>query len=147
MEMILPLLIAALSGVAMALQGTVNSFMSKTIGQMETTFIVHLIGAITAVIILIVFYFDRVHLSRLGEVPWYGYLGGVISVLIIFGVVASMTKVGVANATTAIIVGQVTAALIIDSTGFLGMEKFPLTWIKGVGVLLLALGARLMLSK
>ncbi|MCR6545314.1 DMT family transporter [Dehalobacterium formicoaceticum] len=147
MEIMLPLLIAALSGVAMALQGTVNSFMSKTIGQMETTFIVHLIGVVTAALVLFVFHLGRGQLSRLGEVPWYGYLGGIISVLIIYGVVASMTKVGVANATTAIIVGQVTAALVIDCTGFLGMEKFPFTWLKGFGILLLAFGARLMLSK
>lgn len=147
MDFFLPLIIAALSGVAMAIQGTLNSYMSKIIGQLEATFMVHIIGLIAVVIVLFGFKLGQGHLDKLGQVPWYGYLGGIISVLIIYGVVASMPKVGVANATTAIIVGQVTAALIIDSTGLLGFEKCPLTWIKGLGVALLAIGAKLMLAK
>ncbi|MEL7567034.1 MAG: DMT family transporter [Dehalobacterium sp.] len=147
MDFFLPLIIAALSGVAMAIQGTLNSYMSKIIGQLEATFMVHIIGLITVAVVLFVFKLGQGHMDKLGEVPWYGYLGGIISVLIIYGVVASMPKVGVANATTAIIVGQVTAALIIDSSGLLGFERCPLTWMKGLGIVLLAAGAKLMLSK
>ncbi|HHT62381.1 MAG: DMT family transporter [Bacillota bacterium] len=147
MDIFLPLIIAALSGVAMAVQGTLNSYMSKIIGQLEATFMVHIIGLLTVVIALFGLKLGRGHLGKLGEVPWYGYLGGFISVLIIYGVVASMPKVGVANATTAIIVGQVTTAMLIDSTGLLGFEKCPITWMKVLGVLLLAAGAKLMLSK
>ena len=108
---------------------------------------VHIIGLLTVGIALFGLKLGRGHLGKLGEVPWYGYLGGFISVLIIYGVVASMPKVGVANATTAIIVGQVTTAMLIDSTGLLGFEKCPITWMKVLGVLLLAAGAKLMLSK
>lgn len=147
MDFFVPLIIAALSGVAMAIQGTLNSYMSKIIGQLEATFMVHIIGLIAVAVILFGFKLGQGHMDKLSEVPWYGYLGGIISVLIIYGVVASMSKVGVANATTAIIVGQVTAALIIDSTGILGFERCSLTWMKGLGVIFLAAGAKLMLSK
>lgn len=147
MEFFLPLIIAALAGVAMAIQGTLNSFMSKIIGQLEATFMVHIIGLAVVAVVLFGFKWGQGHMDKLSQVPWYGYLGGIISVLIIYGVVASMPKVGVANATTAIIVGQVTTALIIDCTGILGFEKCPLTWMKGMGVILLAAGAKLMLEK
>jgi len=147
MDFFLPLIIAALSGVAMAIQGTLNSYMAKIIGQLEATFMVHIIGLAAVAVALFGFRLGQGNLSKLGEVPWYGYLGGIVSVLIIYGVVASMPKVGVANATTAIIVGQVTTALIIDSTGLLGFEKCPITWMKALGVLLLAAGAKLMLAK
>ena len=147
MDFFLPLIIAALSGVAMAIQGTLNSYMSKIIGQLEATFMVHIIGLFAVVIVLFGFKLGQGQLGKLGQVPWYGYMGGIISVLIIYGVVASMPKVGVANATTAIIVGQVTAALIIDSTGLLGFAKCPISWMKILGVVLMAAGAKLMLAK
>ena len=41
---VLPLVIAALSGVAMAIQGSLNSALGKVIGLWETTFVVHLTG-------------------------------------------------------------------------------------------------------
>lgn len=147
MDFFLPLIIAAIAGLAMALQGTLNSFMSKFIGQLEATFMVHVIGLAVVAVILFGLKLGQGNMGKLSEVPWYGYLGGVINVLIIYGVVASMSKVGVANATTAIIVGQVTTALIIDCTGILGFERIPFTWVKALGVGLLAIGAKLMLNK
>ncbi|KUK83670.1 MAG: hypothetical protein XD97_0122, partial [Pelotomaculum thermopropionicum] len=43
---ILPLLIAALSGIAMAVQGSVNAALGKVVGLWESTFIVHSTGFI-----------------------------------------------------------------------------------------------------
>ncbi|NMA13882.1 MAG: DMT family transporter [Clostridia bacterium] len=147
MNFILPLLFALVAGIAMAIQGTLNSVLAKIIGLLEATFIVHIIGVVVVCIALFGLRLGEGSLAKMSQVPWYGYLGGIISVLIIYFVVASIPKVGVANATTAIVVGQLTTAMIIDCTGLFGMEKVAVTWVKAVGMILLVAGARLMLIR
>lgn len=144
---ILALILALSSGVAMAVQGTINSAFSKIIGLLEATLIVHLTATIIVVTMLFGFGLGQGQLSKIGETPWYLFLGGVLGVAITYLVVASIPKVGVALATTAIIVGQVGTACIMDHFGFFGLEKYPFNWYRFGGILLLAAGAKLMLGK
>ncbi len=129
----------------MAVQGSLNSVLGKVIGRMEATLIVHVIGSIVVAVILL-FRFGDGDFTKIPQAPWYVYLGGLINVLIIYGVVASIPKVGVALATTAIIVGQVSTALLIDHFGMFGLEKLSFTWWKFAGLVLLAAGSKLMLN-
>lgn len=142
---LIALLIAAVSGMAMAVQGSLNAVLGKYVGQIEATLIVHIIGSVLAGLIVLVG-LSKGNLGKLMQVPWYAYLGGILSVLIIYGVAASIPKVGVAVATTAIIVGQVSTAMLIDQFGCFGLEKIPFTFMKLIGLILLAVGARLMLG-
>lgn len=142
---LIALFFAATAGIAMAVQGSLNAVLGKYVGQIEATLIVHIVGSILAGII-VVMGLGKGNLDKMLQVPWYAYLGGIISVLIIYGVVASIPKLGVATATTAIIVGQVSTAMLIDQFGLFGLEKMPFTMIKFAGLVLLAVGARLMLA-
>lgn len=145
MPNLLYLAIAAVSGAAMAVQGTFNSVMGKAIGVWESTLVVHIIGTLTVLIIMLVIGTGFNNFSKLSEVPWYAYLGGLLNVLIIFAVVKTMPKIGVGNATTAIIVAQVSTAILIDSLGLFGMKKYEFQYIDLLGVALLAVGARILL--
>lgn len=49
---LLAMVIAALSGVTMAVQGSLNAALSKVIGLLETTFVVHLVGLIVVAVLL-----------------------------------------------------------------------------------------------
>lgn len=140
------LLLALVAGVTMAIQGSLNTVLSKIIGLLEATFIVHLVGTAVIVIALLLFRLGNNSLDQIGHAPWYTLLGGVLSALIICAVVASISKLGVAAATTAIIVGQVSTAVIIDHFGMFGLRQIPCTWWRLAGMVLLATGAKLMLS-
>ncbi len=144
---LLALLIAALAGVTMAVQGTMNSALSKTLGLLETTFVVNLVGLILLVLMLFVFRMGDGSLGAFGQAPWYLYLGGILGVIITYGVIKSIPKVGVAPATTAIILGQVLTAGLIDHLGLFGMNKLPFNWCRVAGTLLMAGGAWLILRK
>ncbi|HBT48187.1 MAG TPA: hypothetical protein DEA73_09995 [Peptococcaceae bacterium] len=143
--MFLALIIALVAGVAMAVQGSLNAALAKITGLLQATLVVHL-TATTATALLLLLPVSPGSLGKLTQAPWYLLLGGVIGVLITYGVMASIPRVGVALATTAIIVGQVTMALIIDHLGLFGLNKIPFTWWKALGLVLLAAGARLMLN-
>ncbi|MEW6082382.1 MAG: DMT family transporter [Bacillota bacterium] len=145
--MILAGIAAALSGVAMAIQGSLNGALSKVIGVWTTTFLVLLIGVTGVGIPRFALGLEPGSLGKLGAAPWYLYLGGLLSGPIVFGVASSIPRLGVAPATTAIIVGQVLTATLIDHFGLLGLNRIPLSWMKGLGLVLLASGAWLLLDR
>ncbi|MEG6521293.1 DMT family transporter [Desulfotomaculum sp. 1211_IL3151] len=144
---LIALIIAATSGLTMALQGTMNSALGKVVGLWETTFIVHAVGTVVVGILVFVCRLGDCDLGKWASAPWYTYLGGVLSVLIIYMVARSMPVVGVASATTAIIVGQVLTAAAIDHLGIFGFERIPFNWYHLAGTLLMAGGAFLLLKK
>ncbi len=144
---IFALLIAALSGVTMALQGSLNAALGKIIGLLESTFVVHLVGLLLVSLLLFVLRLGSGDLRRYGEAPWYFYLGGLLGVLIIYGVIRSIAAAGVAAATTAIILGQVLTAALVDHLGLFGMEKIPFSWHRVAGTVLMASGAWMILKK
>ncbi len=144
---VLPLVIAAISGIAMAIQGSVNSALGKVVGLWESTFIVHLTGLLLVALLLFVFRVGDGSMSRFLQAPWYVYIGGALGVLIIYSVVLSIPKVGVAPATTAIILGQVFTAGLVDHLGLFGLQKTPFNLYSVVGSLLMAGGAWLILRQ
>lgn len=141
----MPLLIAALSGVLMAVQGSLNTALSKAIGLMEMAFVVNVTGALALATTLFVLGLGKGSLSVISTAPWYSILGGVVGVAIIYLVAASIPAVGMCNATTAIIVGQVLTAIIIDYCGAFGLQKYHVGWEQFVGLGLLAVGAKLLM--
>ena len=143
---ILALIIALIAGVSMAIQGSINTKLGQVIGNWEAILAVHVVGLATILILLFAFNVGKGDLGRVTQVPWYSPLGGLIGVLIVWGVVSSIPKLGVAVATTSIIVGQTLTAVIIDHFGLFGLSPMPFTWLKGLGLVLLAVGAKFLLG-
>ena len=135
---------AALSGLAMAVQGSWNAVLGKAIGLLWAILLVQGTGLMTAGIILAVRH-PRVPATWVA--PWYVYLGGPVGLLIIYLVAAAIPRLGVAFTTTTIILGQLLTAAVIDHLGLFGLAKTPFPWWKLGGVALLALGARILLAR
>lgn len=139
----LPFLVASISGIAMAIQGTINSSLSQRTSLLSATLAVHIIGAFVALFAVIAW---RAPLFKYHwiSIPWYLYLGGVLSVIIVGLVAASIPKIGVCNATTAIIIGQVSMAVLIDHFGWFGIGRLPWNSSQLIGIALFAAGAKLL---
>jgi len=144
---LIALVVAALAGLAMAVQGTLNTALSKITGLLEATFIVQAVAAFAAGMLLYGFGLGEGNVTAIVKAPWYTWLGGAIGVAITYGVVYAMQKAGVASATTASIVGQILTAALIDHLGILGMERIPFPWWKVIGLALVAVGARILLAQ
>ncbi len=145
MSKIFSLFISAVSGITMAVQGTVNAQLSQKTNIWEATFLVHFIGAFIVAAIMFMLKVGSFRFSKWLGVPWYLYSGAFLSVAIIYLVALSIPKVGVSNATTAIIVGQVTTAVIIDHFGLFGVSKIAWTYSNFLGIALFAAGAKLLM--
>ncbi len=140
-------LLPCLAGMLMAVQGSINGHVSKVIGTLEGNFLMHSVGLVIIFLLLFVVGIGDGDWRRLPELPWYGYLSGLINVVIIYGVMVSIPRLGAASATTAIVAGQVATAVLIDWLGLFGLEKTPFSYTQAVGVAVLALGVKLLLVK
>jgi len=140
------LLLAALAGATMAVQGTLNAALGKIIGVLEATLIVMLTGTLTVLLALYLLGLGKGNMARINSAPWYYLLGGLLIVVITYAVAAGIPKLGVANATTAIVAAQVATAVLIDHLGLFGMDPVPFSWWKLLGLAFLAAGTRLLFN-
>ena len=129
----------------MAAQGTLNAILGKHVGSFEAAFIVHLMGTVLLGGALLTGVTGG-SLYGATKAPWYSYLGGPLSVLIIWGVLTSVGAAGVSAANTAIVSAQIMAALALDALGLSGRE-FNFTWLKAVGAALLIVGTYMLLKE
>ncbi len=140
-------LLPALAGLLMAVQGSINGQVSKLIGTVEGNFLMHIVGLAVLFVLLFVIGAGDGDWRKIGSLPWYGYLSGVINVAIIYGVMVSIPRLGAAAATTAIVTGQVLTAAVIDWLGLFGLEKTPFSVWQVVGVGVLGVGVCLLLKE
>jgi transporter family-2 protein len=144
---VLALAAAAVSGAAMAFQGTFNAALGKRVGLVGTSGIVHVTGALLTLVILVAALALRVgrpgQLPSLSAVPLFAYLGGVLSVLIIAGVAFAIPVTGAALGVSVIVTAQLAAALLLDHFGLFELTRVPVTWVRVLGVALLIIGTRL----
>ncbi|MFW6022628.1 MAG: DMT family transporter [Halanaerobiaceae bacterium] len=140
------LILAAIAGLTMALQGSLNSVLSKKIGIFEASFIVHITATLILIVILML-NISKGNIYSWREAPWYLYLGGLLGVIISYTVIISIPELGVAVTTTFIVTAQVSTACLLDHVGAFGLDKIPFGWTKFLGIVLLTIGVRLMLMK
>lgn len=130
----------------MAIQGALNAALAKIIGLLQTTFLVHVVGTAVAGILLIVPGISKGSLTALEKAPRYLWLGGLLSVPIVYGVATSIKAVGAAPATTLIVVAQVLTACAVDHFGLFGLKMTPFYWWRWLGIAFLAFGSWLLLK-
>lgn len=143
MKNIFPFILAAGSGALMAVQGSLNSLLSKYWGLFGGTFVIHTIGMITAAILLL-FTHDNFG-SNIKEIPWFAWLGGVLGVGIIIGVAGGFSKLGAGTATTAIVATQLLFAYLIEQFGWLGMNQADFNLWKLFGIALIVGGTKILI--
>lgn len=137
MEAILLILLIGLAGgVAVGLQSPLASLITQRIGVFESVFIVHLGGAIIALIPLL--FYGGGKLSQWRSVPWYALGAGVFGLVVIAAISYMIPRVGVAASIITIVAGQLLVGTILDQYGWLGASIRPLdvTRVIGMGIVL-----------
>jgi bacterial/archaeal transporter family-2 protein len=133
---ILILLIGLAGGVAVGLQSPLASLLTQRLGIFESVFIVHLGGAVIALIPLL--FYSGGKLSQWRSVPWYALGAGVFGLVVIAAVSYMIPRVGVAASIITIVAGQLLVGTILDQHGWLGASIRPLdvTRVIGMGIVL-----------
>lgn len=146
LKLLVPLIVAALSGLAMTFQGAINAALKEKVGVAPMSLTVHLIGLVVS-LAAVLFISGMPRLEEFKNAPLYSYLGGLLNVAIIGGVAYSIAKTGATIGISAILFGQLTTAVVLDHFGIFTLEKIPFCWIRIAGVILMLVGMRMIIHK
>jgi transporter family-2 protein len=141
----LPIIVAALSGMAMTFQGTFNSALGKKIGVIETSMIVHIVGLIIS-FLGVLFWGKLPTIESLKDVPYYTVLGGTLGVLIVVGVAFTIARTGAAFGVSVILIAQLLTAVILDHFGIFTLNRIPIDSTRVIGTILMVIGARFLVK-
>lgn len=138
-------LIAAMGGIAIAVQGPLANMIGRRLGPLESAFIVHIGGAILAAVILA---FSRGGgLAGWAQVPWYALCAGFLGLIVIGTINIAIPRLGAATTTTLIVVAQLAIGTAIDHFGWLEVGVRPVTLARVAGLAFLVVGAWLLVRE
>ncbi len=132
-------LVAIAAGVIAAVQAPLNALTSSRIGLLEGAFLPHVVGALIALVPLL--FLGTGGLRQLPNLPWYGYLPGVLGVALVMGLSFATPRLGVTSTLVMFVVAQLIIGALIGHFGWLGTPIKPLELSKFIGIALLIFGA------
>ena len=135
---LLIILIGLVGGVAVGLQAPMASMITQRLGTFESVFIVHLGGALIALLPLL--FYGGGNLARWRELPWYTLVAGVFGLIVIGAISYMIPHVGVAAAVITIVAGQMLVSTVLDHFGWLGGMGHPMDLTRAVGLAVVLVG-------
>lgn len=138
MNVINLVIIAAIGGIAVALQGQLMGSIDKQAGTLESVFVTYGGGGFLIGIIMILL--RGGNLSGLSLVPWYTLLSGPMGLILIAAIGYSVPRLGLVPAFTIMVAAQFATAALIDQFGLFGADIRPITLSRITGMLVMFLG-------
>jgi bacterial/archaeal transporter family-2 protein len=135
-SILLIIFIGLIGGVAVGLQSPLASMITQRLGLLESVFIVHIGGALIALIPLLIYGGGKLNEWR--NVPWYALAAGIFGLLVIGAISYMIPRIGIGAAITTIVAGQLLVGTILDHYGLLGAagRSLDLTRVFGLAVVL-----------
>ena len=131
------IIFSIIAGMAMSVQGVMNTRLGEGIGNMEANAFVQ--GSAFALALVVLFY-RQGSFSALGQVNKLYWLGGVLGLVITLTVMLGIKSLGTTLAISIILISQLFIAALIDAFGLFGSEKLAFGWNKYVGLALMTGG-------
>ncbi len=135
--------VGVIAGGLIAIQSVFNAGLGQRLGNLGSVLILTLVSAVFVGPLILVFPNTANLKSFPGISEWYLYLGGVLGIGILAAPIFLVPRIGTTSTLIAIILGQSLIALLIDHFGLFASPKIELNLARGVGVLLVVLGAYL----
>lgn len=136
----IPALFAILiGGVAIAIQAPLNGALGRTLGAaLPAAAVSFAVGFV--VLLGLSFVTVSNPFARLGAVPVWQWVGGLLGAYYVWSVIWGVPTLGVVTAMAALILGQMTGALLLDAVGAFGVPVQPISLTRVLAVVLVAAG-------
>jgi bacterial/archaeal transporter family-2 protein len=135
------LLLALLLGALLPVQSGANGVLGRTLGSpYVATPVVFLVAALGIAVVLVGQRTPLPPLRAFGQVPWWGWLGGLLAVGNILGFILLPPRIGIGTLIGLFVTGQILSSVLLDHFGSLHFPVHPLTGWRLVGVALLVTG-------
>ena len=132
------ILIGLAGGIAVGLQSPLASLITQRLGLFESVFIVHIGGAVIALIPLLVLGGGK--LAEWRGVPWYALIAGVFGLVVIGAISYMIPRIGIAGAITTIVAGQLLVGTLLDHFGLLGTAARSMDATRAFGLAVVLVG-------
>lgn len=136
--MLLGIVFSIAAGMAMSVQGVMNTRLGEGIGTMEANAFVQ--GTAFALALAVLMFWRQGSFSQLGQVSKLYWLGGVLGIVITVTVMLGIKSLGTTLAVSVILISQLLVAACIDAFGLMGSERLAFTWHKYAGLALITGG-------
>jgi transporter family-2 protein len=133
------------AGIANAIQPGQNATLSKSLGLPVTAGLITLLVSTTALLLggLALGKLEVPTGQNLAQVPWWAWLGGCFSVLLIMAQLYASPAIGAASFLGIIVTVGVTASIVLDNYGWVGFAVHPASLWRILGAVLMIAGVAL----
>jgi transporter family-2 protein len=131
-SVLLIIMIGLAGGIAVGLQAPMASMITQRLGIFESVFIVHVGGALIALLPLL--FYSGGNLARWRELPWYTLLAGGFGLIVISALSHMIPRVGVGAAVITLVAGQLLVSSVLDHFGWLGGMGRPMDLTRAIGL-------------
>jgi bacterial/archaeal transporter family-2 protein len=139
--------LTATAGLAGAVQAAVMGELGERVGIVPAVAFSVVLALLCGLAALLVWERSLGGIRAAAQEPAWLWIGGVMSVFIVLAVTVAPPRIGVAATIGVVIAGNLVSAAVIDRYGLFGQDVIPIDRWRLLGLLLLAAGAALSLSR
>ncbi len=140
-------LFAVLAGLAGGIQVAVMGRFGGRIGVVEALVVATSIQLLLGLCVLLAVRGGIGQLTSFTKTPPWMWLGGLMGLIVVLAITVAQPRIGAAATIGILIAGQLVMGALIDRFGLFGVEQVGISWPRAAGMLLLAAGAALSLSR
>lgn len=145
MNHLLPILLMACAGAAVALQPSINARLAQKVGLLESACSSFAVGTVTLAFVLLLS--GKGLPKGLPETVWWEWSGGVLGAFFVTVTILAVPRIGTAAAMAAAIAAQLLTGLVLDHFGLFGFRGGEISLTRSLGAGLLILGAWLIVRR
>lgn len=135
------LLLAFAAGAVLPFQTGVNSVLADWVNSpFRAAFVSFLVGTLVLLVVSALVLKPLPSWTRLGDAPWWVWIGGALGAFYVTGAIVSAPKLGAATLIALVVAGQALTSLVVDHFGWVGFEENPISLGRIGGMLLIAAG-------
>lgn len=139
--------LTATAGLAGAVQAAVMGELGERVGILPAVAFSVIVAVVLGLIALFVWERSFAGVQAAVHEPAWLWLGGLMSIYIVLAITVGPPRIGVAATVGIVIAGNLVSAALIDRYGLFGQDVIPIDRWRLLGLLLLAAGAALSLSR
>jgi transporter family-2 protein len=134
------IIIAAIGGIAVSVQGQLMGIMDKGMGTKESVFLTYVLGGLIMLIYLLLTPGNFSFKALGNSIPLYTLWSGVLGLVIVSAISFTIPRLGLATAFTIVIAAQFIITALIEQFGWLGATAQPIHWGRLIGFFSIIVG-------
>jgi transporter family-2 protein len=135
---------ALCGGFVLPVQVAINTLLKKHIGQpMQVTFVSYVAGALGALLVCVIARYPLPTAVAISGTSWWMWFAGCLGTFYVWSTIFAAPQIGAALTLALTVAGQMIAAILLDHYGVFGLQRYPVSTTRLVGIILVIAGVSL----